>query len=146
MPYESALRCKFRDKHATVAVIGLGYVGLPLAVEFAKAGFKTIGIDVSKERVLSVAGGKSYIDDLTNAQIAEARRKKKLTATADFRALKNADAVIICVPTPLGKTKQPDLSFVLSAVQQVSENLRKSQLIVLESTTYPGTTDENILP
>ncbi|MFA5197635.1 MAG: nucleotide sugar dehydrogenase [Patescibacteria group bacterium] len=137
---------RIENREAKIAVIGLGYVGLPLAIEFAKAGFKVFGIDVSKEKVRELEGGRSYILDVPSEDVRAYSRKKLFKATTDFSVLKEVDAVSICVPTPLAKTKDPDLSYILSAVRQVQKYLHSEQLVVLESTTYPGTTDEVILP
>ncbi len=139
------LESRIKGKRAKVAIIGLGYVGLPLAVEFAKKGVQIIGIDISQEKVHSVNSGKSYILDVSSKEIAKVVKSKKLTATVNFSKLKEADAVIVCVPTPLNRVKEPDLSFILGATEQIAKHLQKGQLIVLESTTYPGTTDEVIL-
>ena len=128
------------------AVIGMGYVGLPLAVELARAGIEVIGIDVIKEKVDILNAGKSYIGDVETETVAQLVREKKLSATTDFSELKNTDAVCICVPTPLRKTKDPDISYILAAVDEVAKYIHKGQLIILESTTYPGTTDECVLP
>lgn len=129
-----------------VAVVGLGYVGLPLACAFAKSGIRTLGVDISSERVKRVRACRSYIDDISDAALRTAVKRHGLGATTRFQAVRRVDAVIICVPTPLGKTKQPDLSFVLAAVRSTAAHMRRGQLIVLESTTYPGTTEENLLP
>ncbi len=127
-------------------VIGLGYVGLPLAVEIANAGFEVIGIDVDKDKVDKVNRGRSYIEDVPHNALARVVKKGRLRATTDFDVLTELDAISICVPTPLRKTKDPDISFILDAVSEISKRLRKGQIIVLESTTYPGTTDEMLLP
>jgi len=138
----TALREKIIAKKARIAIIGLGYVGLPLAVEFAKAGFRVVGIDSDADRVRRVNRRQSYILDVASDEI----RKVGLKASTDFRALTTSDVCIICVPTPLRKTKDPDISHIISAVEKIRHRLHRSQLIVLESTTYPGTTDEVILP
>jgi UDP-N-acetyl-D-glucosamine dehydrogenase len=137
---------RFARRRATVAVIGQGYVGLPLAVEFARAGFPVYGIDVDERRIARLARGDSYIQDIPRRELAPLVREGRLRPTTDFSVLKKAHAVSICVPTPLGKTRDPDMSFVLAASEQVAKYLHKDQLVVLESTTYPGTTDELILP
>lgn len=136
------------NREAKIAVIGLGYVGLPLAVAFAAKGFDTIGIDLNKKRVSEVNSGKSYITDVESGEISALvkGRGAKLRAYSDFSGVKDADAVIICVPTPLNKNKEPDMSYVISAAELSAKNFRKGQLIILESTTYPGTTEEIILP
>ena len=132
-------------KSATVGVIGLGYVGLPLAIEFAKAGFSVVGIDVDADKVKTLAGGRSYIQDVPHRDVAEAVSSNRFTATTDFSVLRRLDAVSICVPTPLRKTKDPDISFIAAATDQVARYLPAGQLVVLESTTYPGTTNEVVL-
>ena len=137
---------KLNDKTAHVAVLGLGYVGLPLAVVFAESGFKVTGIDPIAEKVDQIKAGKSYILDINNAQISKLVKSGNLTATNDFSVLADIDAVSICVPTPLRKTGDPDLSFILSVSESLKEYVHKGMVIVLESTTYPGTTREMILP
>lgn len=137
---------KIQDKKARIGIIGMGYVGLPLAVEFAKSGFHVTGIDIDKKRVRSINSGKSYIHDASSDDISLLVKDKKLAATHDFSQLASLDTVSICVPTPLRKTKDPDISFIASATKEVLRYLHKGQLIVLESTTYPGTTEEIILP
>src|SRR5205085_10769044 len=137
---------KIRERRATVGVIGLGYVGLPLAVEFARSGHNAIGFDVDEPRVATVNAGHSHIPDVPTEQVASLVANGKLEATTDFSKLAQTDAVVICVPTPLRKTKEPDISFILAASEQVKAFLHSPQLVVLESTTYPGTTDEVLLP
>jgi UDP-N-acetyl-D-glucosamine dehydrogenase len=128
------------------AVIGMGYVGLPLAVEMALKDIEVIGIDVIREKVDMINKGVSYIGDVKQEILKDVVKKGKLSATTDFAALKKADVISICVPTPLRKTKDPDISYILSAVEMIARYLQKGQLIILESTTYPGTTDECVLP
>lgn len=128
------------------AVIGLGYVGLPLAVEVAKAGIPAVGVDNNEEKVTLVNKGISYIGDIKTSELKPLVKSGKLSATTNFDALKDADAISICVPTPLRKTRDPDISYIVAAMEQISKRLRKGQLIILESTTYPGTTDEVLLP
>ena len=140
------LRDKIISKDAKVGIIGLGYVGLPLAVEFAKAGFDTTGFDIDSNRVEDINRGKSYIPDVSEKDIEKLVKDKLLHATLDYKALKIVDAIIICVPTPLRKTREPDISFIISSVEKVAKNIRQGHIIVLESTTYPGTTEEVILP
>ena len=142
----NALKSKLENRQATAAVIGLGYVGLPLAMEIAAAGFQVIGIDLDRNKINTLKQGKSYILDVPEKTIAETVRSGKFTPTADFSALANADTVSICVPTPLSKSRDPDISFILSATEEIRKYLHAGQLIVLESTTYPGTTDELIVP
>ncbi len=140
------LEQRLRTKTARIGVIGLGYVGLPLAVEFATEGFRVTGIDLDLNRVTQVNAGRSYIADVASGKLTQLVRSKRLAATATFTQLADLDAIIICVPTPLRKTREPDISYILSAAQEIANALRPGQLIVLESTTYPGTTDEVILP
>lgn len=135
-----------KEDFMKAAVIGMGYVGLPLAVEIALAGIDVIGIDLVEEKVKAINAGHSYIGDVETDVLARLVRNGKLSATTDFSVLKSADAVIICVPTPLRKTKDPDISYIISAVEEVAKYLHKGELIILESTTYPGTTDECLLP
>jgi UDP-N-acetyl-D-glucosamine dehydrogenase len=139
------LRARLADT-PTIGVIGLGYVGLPLAVAFAESGARVIGVDLDERRVAGVAGGRSFIEDVPTATLAALVRAGRLGATTDVSALKEADAVVICVPTPLGKSKEPDISFIVAAADAVASIIRSGQLIVLESTTYPGTTREILGP
>jgi len=136
---------KISDRSARIGIIGLGYVGLPLAVEFAKAGYRTVGIDVDDRRVNDICAGRSYIQDVPEADLRSIVAGGRLTATTDFSALKQVDSVSICVPTPLRKTKDPDIQYIVDATARIRENLHPGLLIVLESTTYPGTTDEILL-
>lgn len=129
-----------------VAVVGLGYVGLPLVASFVKKGFYVIGIDLDFRRIQTIRSGKSYIEDVPSQDIADALRKKRLEVTEVYDDLGEADVIIICVPTPLNRVKDPDLSFILKAVEAIREHLRQGQLVILESTTYPGTTEEIVLP
>ena len=137
---------RFTRKTAQIGVIGLGYVGLPLAVEFGAAGFSVRGFDVAASRVTQVNQGRSYIPDVSSEQLSLLVREKRLVATRSYEELSACDAIIICVPTPLRKTREPDISFILAAAQAIAKALRRGHLIVLESTTYPGTTEEVILP
>ncbi len=137
---------RIAKRSARVGVIGLGYVGLPLAVEFAKEGFRVTGIDLDPRRVKGVTRARSYILDVSSADLRQLRRSGRLRATSSFDALRQQDAIIICVPTPLRKTREPDMQYIVSATQEIAKRVRRGQLIVLESTTYPGTTDEVILP
>ncbi len=137
---------KIRSRRARVGVVGLGYVGLPLAVEFAKAGFDVTGIDLSPGKVDKVNAGESYIPDIAGNLVAELSAAGKLRATTDFGAIAELDTVNICVPTPLRKTKDPDMSFIVAACAEIEKYLHPGMLIILESTTYPGTTDELVLP
>ena len=137
---------KIEEKSITVGVVGLGYVGLPLAVEKAKAGFKTIGFDVQDEKVKLVNEGHNYIGDVVDSDLKELVESKMLTATTDFNFVKDVDFVAICVPTPLDTHQQPDISYVKSSTEAISKYLTKGTMVVLESTTYPGTTEELIKP
>jgi UDP-N-acetyl-D-glucosamine dehydrogenase len=141
-----ALRTKLRERNATAAVIGLGYVGLPLALEIASAGFNVVGIDLDDNKIDKLNGGQSYIGDVSDETITGALGTKRFSATSDFSVLEGVDTVSICVPTPLSKSRDPDISFILAATEKIRKHLHTGQLIVLESTTYPGTTDELILP
>ena len=134
------------DKGARIGVIGLVYVGLPLIVEFALKGFSSVGFEVDDKKVSDINAGKSYIVDVTDANVRSCIDSQKLVATTDFRELGNCDVIIICVPTPLRKTKDPDMSYILTAGGEIQKYLRRGQLIILESTTYPGTTDEILQP
>ena len=127
-------------------MIGLGYVGLPLALEIASAGFNVVGIDLDQNKIATLNEGQSYIGDVSDKTIGDAIKTERFTPTSNFSALRDVDTVSICVPTPLSKSRDPDISFILSATQQIRKHLHAGQLIVLESTTYPGTTDELILP
>jgi UDP-N-acetyl-D-glucosamine dehydrogenase len=142
----STLHDRIRTRGARVGVIGLGYVGLPLAVEFARAGFTVTGFDVDGSKIAQINAGKSYIPDVSEADLDAVVRAGKLSATTDMSQLGEMDAVDICVPTPLRKTKDPDLSYIVLAVEAVAATLRRGQLVILESTTYPGTTDEVVQP
>jgi len=137
---------KIRSRSAKVGVVGLGYVGLPLAVAFSEAGFRVFGLDVQQKRVDLVNQGKSYIADVSKARLSSALANNLLEATTDQSRLGEIDAICVCVPTPLTKTKDPELSYVISESEVVSRYLQKGQLVVLESTTYPGTTREVMLP
>jgi UDP-N-acetyl-D-glucosamine dehydrogenase len=140
------LKTRIEQRQATAAIIGLGYVGLPLAVELARSGCAVIGYDVDRRKVDELKAGRSYIPDVETAHVAEVIASGTLTPTTDPAMLKSADVIDICVPTPLRKTKDPDMSYVVKAVETTAAALRKGQLIILESTTYPGTTDEVVLP
>ena len=137
---------KINNKTAKVGVVGLGYVGLPLAVEKANAGYQTIGFDVQEEKVNMVNEGKNYIGDVVDENLKEIVEAKILKATTDFSFVKDVDTICICVPTPLDLYKQPDLSYVVDSTRSVAQYLHKGMLIILESTTYPGTTEEILKP
>jgi UDP-N-acetyl-D-glucosamine dehydrogenase len=135
---------KIKDRSATVGVIGLGYVGLPLVIQFVKAGFEAIGFDLDEEKIKYLKEGKTYIKHIPSEEIKTLKKNGNFEATSDFSLLKDADCIIICVPTPLNKHREPDLSYVLNTAKTIAKYLRKGQLISLESTTYPGTTDEDM--
>ena len=135
-----ALIEKINTRTARVGVVGLGYVGLPLAVEFAKAGFCVTGIDLQQSRVDQINRGMSYIQDVPECDIRELRGKGRIQATADFSAVATLDTINICVPTPLRKTKDPDMSFIVSACEMITRHFHPGMLLILESTTYQGTT------
>ncbi len=137
---------KIKNKDITIGVVGLGYVGLPLAVEKAKAGFKTIGFDVQDSKVDMVNKGENYIGDVIVDDLQEVVKSGKLSATTDFSFVKDVDFIAICVPTPLDNFKQPDITYVKSSTEAIAKYLKKETMVVLESTTYPGTTEELLLP
>ena len=137
---------KIRNKSATIGIVGLGYVGLPLAMAFSEAGFNVLGVDIQQKRVDLINQGQSYISDVSGERLQAAIAGKLLQATTEQSRLKEADAICICVPTPLTRTKEPELSYVIHESKEVARYLQPGQLIVLESTTYPGTTREVILP
>ncbi|HMJ62476.1 MAG TPA: nucleotide sugar dehydrogenase [Bryobacteraceae bacterium] len=140
------LKKRISNRTARVGVLGLGYVGLPLAVEFARAGFDVTGIDVQKSKVDQFNGGHSYIKDVKDSVFEPLVKSGKLRATTDFSVIRDLDTIDICVPTPLRKTKDPDMSYVVSATDAIAEHMHSGLLVMLESTTYPGTTDELLLP
>jgi UDP-N-acetyl-D-glucosamine dehydrogenase len=140
------LRQRLDDGSAVVGVIGLGYVGLPLACAFARAGFSVVGVDTDPARVADLARGTSYVEDVPDQEVAALLAQRRLTVSGSHAALADADVILICVPTPLGKSKEPDISHVVAAADMVASVLRPGQLVVLESTTYPGTTEEVLLP
>ncbi len=146
IPSGDDLLARLKRKDFTAAVIGLGYVGLPLAVEYAGAGIRVIGIDSDGAKIRAIRSGNSYVDDVPSESIRGAVENGLLRGTSDYSALAEADTVNICVPTPLRKTKDPDLSYVVNAAEQVAKYIHRDMLIVLESTTYPGTTDELLVP
>ena len=137
---------KIKNREAVVGVIGLGYVGLPLAVEKAKAGYRIIGFDIQRKRVEMVNRGENYIGDVVDEELAELVERGRLRATENYDEISSCDVVTICVPTPLDKHKQPNLNYVISTTVEISKRLHKDMLIILESTTYPGTTEEVVLP
>ena len=135
-----------RRREARCGIIGLGYVGLPLALEFARAGLHTVGIDVDPAKVDAINAGRSYITDVSDAEIKEQVDAGRFRATTDFAVIAELDTINICVPTPLRKTKDPDLTYIVAAVNEIRRYLRRGQLVILESTTYPGTTEEVVQP
>lgn len=137
---------KFQVKQAKIGILGLGYVGLPLAVIFAEAGFEVIGVDPIQSKVDAINQGESYIMDVPTQKVAELVKAGKLSATTDFGVCANLDAVSICVPTPLRKTGDPDLSFIVSATEGLATYAHSGMVVVLESSTYPGTTREMVVP
>ena len=145
-PAAASLLERIRSHRARTGVIGLGYVGLPLAVEFARAGFHTTGIDLDSSKIARLNAGESYIDDVPTTDVAELTAARRLAATTSFDSITELDTINICVPTPLRNTKDPDLSFIVAAAEAIATRLHPGMLIILESTTYPGTTDELVLP
>jgi len=141
-----ALKEKISTKTARVGIVGLGYVGLPLAVEFAKAGFTVTGIDVQENKIAALNRGESYVQDVPTSTLSPLVKGRKFTATTDFSVVRDLDTINICVPTPLRKTKDPDMSYIVSAAQEIAKYFHPGLLVILESTTYPGTTDELLLP
>ena len=137
---------KIKDRSAKIGVIGLGYVGLPLAIEFTNAGFKVIGIDVDEKKINQINDGNNYINDVDSNLLKTAVENKNLSATNDFSIVNNLDAISICVPTPLNKQRDPDISYIVSVMDEIKHSIHKDMLIILESTTYPGSTRELILP
>lgn len=144
--WAAQLEEKIRARTARVGVAGMGYVGLPLAVEFARQGFCVTGIDVSPAKVARLNAGDSYVGDVPGELLADLVRRGKLRATTDYAAVAQLDTINICVPTPLRKTRDPDMSFIVAACEQIAKHLHPGMLVILESTTYPGTTDELLLP
>jgi UDP-N-acetyl-D-glucosamine dehydrogenase len=145
-PHFAALADKIKAKTARVGIVGLGYVGLPLAVEYAKAGYSVVGIDVQQSKVDQLNDGSSYVQDVPTSDVAPLVASGKLQATTDFAAVRDLDTINICVPTPLRKTKDPDMSYIVAACEEIEKHCHSGMLVVLESTTYPGTTDELVRP
>jgi UDP-N-acetyl-D-glucosamine dehydrogenase len=143
---QAAMIEKLTKRQAHVVVVGIGYVGLPLVVEFARAGFRVTGYDRDPEKVAALASGRSYIADVESEDLAPAVAEKRLSATTDPKVLETADVVIVCVPTPLNKTKDPDMRFIASATEEIAQHIHPGMVVVLESTTYPGTTREVVAP
>src|SRR5437016_8636997 len=131
-----------QNKAASICVIGLGYVGLPLAIQFSRCGAKVIGLDIDAAKVAQINAGQSYIKHIASGIITEALRNNQLSASTNFSRIGEADAVIICVPSPLNKNREPDISYILDTGGMIAPYLRQGTLVILESTTYPGTTDE----
>ena len=146
MTHKDELAAKIVSKKAVAGIVGLGYVGLPLAVEFGRAGFSVVGFDVLEDKIATLNQGRSYIQDVPDTVIAPLVENGLFRATNDFSKLAEMDTINICVPTPLRKTKDPDMSFIVSSTEQIAKYLRPGTLVILESTTYPGTTDELVLP
>jgi UDP-N-acetyl-D-glucosamine dehydrogenase len=146
MPALDSLREKIASRKARVGVLGLGYVGLPLGVEFARAGFDVVGMDVQQKKVDQFNSGQSYVKDVNDRVFKPLVESGKLRATTDFSIIQELDTVDICVPTPLRKTKDPDMSYVVAATEAIAEYIHPGLLVMLESTTYPGTTEELVLP
>ena len=146
MDVKTNLINRLENRSAKISVLGLGYVGLPLAVVFAEAGFNVVGVDPNQDKVDTLNRGESYVLDVPGEKVAHLVREGRLQATTDFSVLKDADAISICVPTPLRKTGDPDLSFIVAAAEDLSKYVHPGMVVVLESTTYPGTTRELILP
>ncbi len=140
------LKARIGNKTARVGIVGLGYVGLPLAVEFAEAGYSVTGIDLHEAKVASVNAGRSYVQDIPGDKLRRLVREAKIRAVSDFSVISELDTINICVPTPLRKTKDPDMSYIVSACEEIARGFTPGKLVILESTTYPGTTDELILP
>jgi UDP-N-acetyl-D-glucosamine dehydrogenase len=141
-----ALKDKIETRTARVGIVGLGYVGLPLAVEFAKAGFHVTGIDLQQSRVDRLMRGESYVQDVSSSDVAQLVKAHRFDSTSDFSIVRELDTINICVPTPLRKTKDPDMSYIVSAADEIAKYFHPGLLVILESTTYPGTTDELLLP
>ena len=146
MKTAEALAEKIRSKTARVGVVGLGYVGLPLAVEYAQAGYHVTGIDISDAKVARLSAGDSWVGDVPSSALAPLVSSGKMDATSDFSVIRDLDTIDICVPTPLRKTKDPDMSYIVAACEEIAKYFHPGMLVILESTTYPGTTDELVLP
>lgn len=144
--HHHALLDKINRRTAQICVVGVGYVGLPLVVEFAKAGFPVLALDVSEDKVAAINSGQSYIEDIPTSTLAPLVEAGRVRASSDYAELRNVDVVIICVQTPLNKTKDPDLTFIIQAMERIADYSHEGMLVILESTTYPGTTEEIIVP
>ena len=146
---KESLNEKLENRTANIAVVGLGYVGLPIALAFSERGFKTFGIDVDSDKLNMLSAGESYVSDIEGSRISNALRKTEASALelfGDFNCIRHCDAVIVCVPTPLSKSSEPDMGHVISAFESFSPYLHSEMVVSLESTTYPGATEEVILP
>src|SRR4051794_15784146 len=132
------------DKFEKISVVGLGYVGLPLAIQFARSGASVIGLDIDQSKVDAINSGQSYIKHIAGKTVAEVLSAGRLSASADFAQIRDVDGVIICVPTPLNKNREPDISYITDTERRIAPHLQRGMLVVLESTTYPGTTDEDL--
>ena len=137
---------KIKQKKSHIGIIGVGYVGLPLAVEFCKAGFKVTGLDVDQKKINLLCAGKSYIKHISDKNISSIKKEGRFKVSADYSLVEEIDCILICVPTPLNKNREPDMSYIISTAQRIAPHMKKDQLIVLESTTYPGTTIEVLTP
>ena len=146
MDARTALLQRLRSREALIAVVGLGYVGLPLSLTFVESGFRVLGLDIDPDKVKALQMGRSYIEHIDYQRVASAWSAARLEASLDFQRATEADALILCVPTPLGPHREPDLSFIRRALEALLPHLRPGQLISLESTTYPGTTEEELRP
>ncbi|MFA5286795.1 MAG: nucleotide sugar dehydrogenase [Candidatus Omnitrophota bacterium] len=144
--YLNKFEVRLRKKEVKIAVVGLGYVGLPLALEFSRKNFLVFGIEIDKGRLTHLKREETYITDISSQELKDALKSGKFIPSGDFKVLREADVVIVCVPTPLKRKIQPDISFIKEAIKSISKNLKIGSLVILESTTYPGTTDEIILP
>src|SRR5918994_876509 len=142
----SNILSRIQDRSAVVGIIGQGYVGLPLALVFEEAGFRVLGLDVDARKIDALARGESYIRHIGSDRVKRSIASGRFSVTTDFDRLAECDAILICVPTPLGTHREPDLSYIHNTARSIAMRLRKGQLVVLESTTYPGTTDEAVLP
>ncbi|MFI5201860.1 MAG: nucleotide sugar dehydrogenase, partial [Candidatus Kapaibacterium sp.] len=142
----AALEAKLKNKTAKIGVVGLGYVGLPLAIEFAKKGFETVGIDLDKTKIASLQKGKNYIQDIPDAHVSEAVKNGTFRAQSDYANAADLDVIYICVPTPFTTNKDPDITYITSAAESLAGSLRNGQLIILKSTTFPNTTEGSVLP
>ncbi|NIW80856.1 MAG: nucleotide sugar dehydrogenase, partial [Calditrichae bacterium] len=137
---------RIKDREVVIGVVGLGYVGLPLILEFVEKNFSTIGFDIDAAKVQQLNDGNSYIKHISGERIRQAHSRKLFRATDDFSELKNTDCILVCVPTPLNKHREPDISYILNTSETISQYLQNGQLVVLESSTYPGTTEEIMRP